>query len=112
MSSLLDKSPIPSHHILHLSIDSISLVLIHSATSEDINRETLIAAQFFLRLDRFTESLRVFGEPSHEIEERVIDLYLLTIVMTDAGEGVGHGIAVLHEHGSHNYSFVDVIRAH
>jgi len=32
--------------------------------------------------------------------------------MTDAGEGVGHGIAVLHEHGGDYHSFVDVIRAH
>jgi hypothetical protein len=52
------------------------------------------------------------GEPSHVIEERVKDFNLLTIVMTDAGEGVGHGIAVLHEHGCDNYSLVNAIRPH
>ena len=50
----IHKSLVPSHHILHLSIDFISLLLINFATSEDIHRETLIAAQFFLRLERFT----------------------------------------------------------
>ena len=112
MSSLLDESPIPSHHILHLSIDSISLLLINFPTFEDIDRETLIAAQFNFRFERFTDFFRVIGVPSHEIEERVKDFHPLTIVMTDAGEGVGHGIAVLHEHGSHNHSLVDMIRAH
>jgi hypothetical protein len=32
--------------------------------------------------------------------------------MTDAGEGVGHGIAVLHEHGSDYHSLVNAIRPH
>ena len=104
---LLDQSPIPSHHILHLSIDSISLLLINLATSEDIHRETLISTKLFLRLERFTESFRVIGEPSHGIEERVKVFHPLTIVMTDAGEGVCHWESVFHKHCSHNHSLVD-----